>query len=374
MRTPFHLGCTLLGTIGLLAAVLASPGTAADSDVGPDPKEFKAVLDRAIDFLRKHQNADGSFQPKLGGPGITALVTAGLIRNGVSTADPMVQKALAYLEKSVKKDGGIYDKGLANYTTSIALMAFHEANTGGKYDTILKKGAEFLKTLQSDGGEDNPQSGGVGYDGKGRPDLSNTQFFVEAMLAAGVPKSDPAVQNALKFISQCQNLPGEHNKQPFAKKASDDDKGGFTYNPVGGDKNPNKTAAGGLRSYGAMTYAGLKSFLHAGVSAKDPRVVAALDWIARHYTLEEHPGQGQVGLYYYYHTFGKALDALGNNSFEDASKKKHDWRRELFEALKKRQRPDGSWSNDNKAYQENNPELATAFAVLTLSYCQRPRK
>ena len=58
-----------------------------------------------------------------------------------------------------------------------------------------------------------------------------------------------------------------------------------------------------------MTYGGLKSFLYAGVSKDDPRVKAAVDWIRRHYTLEENPGMGKAGLYYYYHTFAKAMDA-----------------------------------------------------------------
>jgi squalene-hopene/tetraprenyl-beta-curcumene cyclase len=357
-----------------LAGLALGPSPAAEGDVGPDPREVQAVLDKAIAFLKKAQNEDGSFQPKLGGPGISALVAAGLIRNGVKPTDPLVARTLAYLEKNIQKDGGIYDKILANYSTSVALMAFREANTGGKYDTILKNGAAFLKTLQVEDKPDHPLGGGVGYGGKDRPDLSNTQFFIDAMLAAGVPKNDPAIQRAIKFISQCQNLPGEHNNLPWAKKTTDDDKGGFTYNPAPGDKNKAITPAGGLRSYGAMSYAGLKSFLHAGVSKDDPRVKAAVDWIGRHYTLDENPGMGQAGLFYYYHTFAKALDALGNDFFVDASKKKHDWRRELFEALKKRQRPDGSWSNNNKEFQENTPELATAFAVLTLSYCQRPRK
>src|SRR5262249_9735633 len=130
-----------------------------------------------------------------------------------------------------------------------------------------------------------------------------------------------------------------------------------------------------LRSLGAMTYAGLKSFLYAGISKDDPRVKAAVGWVREHYTLDENPGQGQSGLYYYYHTYAKAMTALGEETFEDAAGKKHPWRRELFEALKKRQRPDGSWTNDaDKAFGENAPDLATAFAVLTLSYCKAPRK
>src|SRR5262249_38095497 len=159
---------------------------------------------------------------------------------------------------------------LANYTTSVAVMAFAEANAGGKYNTLIKNATEFLRKLQYDetqAEQSDPRFGGVGYDAKSRPDLSNMQYFLDAMQAAGGGKDDPAVQRALKFISRCQNLPGETNDQPFAKKTSDDDKGGLTYNPFDpDDKNPNRTANGGLRSLGAMTYAGLKSFLYAGVS------------------------------------------------------------------------------------------------------------
>jgi squalene-hopene/tetraprenyl-beta-curcumene cyclase len=80
---------------------------------------------------------------------------------------------------------------------------------------------------------------------------------------------------------------------------------------------------------------------------------------------------GQAGLYYYYHTFGKAMQALGEDRFEDSKKVKHDWRRELFEALKKRQQADGSWRNaTDKTFGESDADLATTFAVLSLSYCQ----
>ena len=146
----------------------------------------------------------------------------------------------------------------------------------------------------------------------------------------------------------------------------------MTYNPADADndKSPNRTAGGGLRSVGTMTYAGLKSFLYAGLGKEDQRVKAALDWIARHYTLDENPGAGTAGLYYYYHLFGKAMDAVGEETFT-AKDGKHEWRMDLFEALKKRQKADGSWANDNKAFFENSPELATAYALLSLSYCKK---
>lgn len=353
-------------------AILLMPLATPAADSGPDAKDIQAVIDKAKAFLEKRQGADGGFSPKIAGPGVSAIIAAGLLRNGISADEPLVAKTLAFMEKSVKKDGGIYDKGLANYTTSVALLAFHEANKGGKYDSVIKNASGFLKKLQYDEARveaGDPRFGGVGYSAKDRPDLSNTQFFLDALLAAGVAKEDPAVQRALKFVSRCQNLPGETNDQPFAKKTTEKDKGGFVYNPLDPDDSPHKTPDGGLRSLGAMTYGGLKSFLYAGVDKKDPRVQGAVKWIRANYSVDENPGMGQAGLYYYYHTFAKAMKALGEEKFADAKGEKHDWRKDLFQAIQKRQKPDGSFVNvGDRAFGEADPNLATGFAILTLSY------
>jgi squalene-hopene/tetraprenyl-beta-curcumene cyclase len=359
-------------TLALLLAAVAVSATRA-ADLGPDPKEVKALRDKAVASLRKSQAEDGSFSSKSTGPGGTALVVAALLRNGLTDDDPMVAKAFGYLEKSVKKDGGIHDNRLANYTTSVAVMAFKEANAGGKYNTVIKNASAFLKGLQHTEPDKDPRSGGAGYDKGERPDLSNTQFFVDALLASGVSKDDPAVKQALKFVSRCQNLPGETNDQPFATKTTEDDEGGLTYTPIDPDDSKHKTPAGGLRSLGGMTYGGLKTFLYAGVGKDDPRVKAAVKWIRNHYTLDENPGLGQAGLYYYYHTFAKAMDALGEYPFKDAKKAEHDWKKELFEALKKRQKDGGEFINaGDKAFGEADPNIATAFALLSLSYVKAP--
>jgi squalene-hopene/tetraprenyl-beta-curcumene cyclase len=357
----------------LSAGLLLSMQPVAESGqtkVGADPQDIQKVLEKAVNFLKDSQQKDGGFSPKIAGPGITAVAVAALIRNGVSPQEPVVAKGLKFLETQTKEDGGIYSKGLANYTTAVALMALKEANKNGKYDDVIKRASEFIKNIQHV--EDDLNQGGFGYDKKGRPDLSNSAFSLEALLAAGLSKDDPAVKKALKFIGRCQNLPGEFNDQPFAKKTTEDDKGGFTYDPHMSDKNPNKTATGGLRSLGAMTYSGLKSFLYAGVSKDDARVKAAVGWARQHYTLEENPGMGKAGLYYYYHTFAKAMDAFGEDLFEDAKGKKHDWRLELFQALQKQQQANGSWRNmGERTFAEDNPDLSTAFALLSLSYCKK---
>lgn len=361
----------LFTVFGLAFALLPASAPAADSDVGPDEKDVKEIRDKAIAFLRNKQAKDGGFSPNFG-PGVTALVVAALARHDVGEDDQMMKNALAYLNGKVQKDGGIYEKRLANYTTSVAIMALSEANSGGKFDSIIKNASAFLKKLQNDDvANHDVRFGGVGYDGKDkRADLSNTQMFLEALLKAGVPKDDPAVQRALKFISRCQNLADKEkgNDQAWAAKAKETDKGGFVYVPDADDEK-HSNGEGGLRSLGAMTYAGLKSFLYAGVDKKDPRVQGAIRWIRNNYTLEENPGQKTAGLYYYYHTFAKAMEAWGEDKFKDADGKEHDWRRDLVAALKARQQKDGSFINvGDRTFGEADPNLATAFALLSLSY------
>lgn len=353
-----------------LAFVASSPSSAAEST--PNKEDVTKSIQKGYEFLKSKQDADGSFLARRSGPGVTALVAAALLRAGYPVDDPVVRKALQYLEKNIQKDGGVYNRFLANYTTSLAVLAFQ--STGNKkYEPIIKNAVKFLRSVQEGQGTDEKELkfGGAGYDAKSRPDTSNTGFFVEALMAAGVGKDDPAMKNAIAFLSRAQNLPGEFNDQPFAQKVTENDKGGFVYNPFdqSAEKSDKRTPNGGLRSEGGMTYVGLKSFLYAGVAKDDPRVKAAVTWIKKHYTLKENPGVGTAGLFYYYHVFAKAMDALGEENFEDAKNVKHAWKIELFDTLKALQAKDGSWVNKNPAFLEGSPELATTFAILSLSYC-----
>ncbi len=191
---------------------------------------------KAASFLKSRQKADGSWSSEKG-PGITGLVVTALLRSKRATpSEPAITKGLAYLEGFISpKSGGLAEGPTSNYVTSIALMAFHEANTGGKYDAQIKAGQNFLKTLQWDEGEnkgqDDPFYGGAGYGGRSRPDLSNTSFYVEALRDTGLPADDPSLKKALLFVSRCQNLQGEFNDQPWAGKVND---GGFIYTAAAG--------------------------------------------------------------------------------------------------------------------------------------------
>ena len=364
----FHLRFALPA---LAAALLATPVAKAADATAPDPKELQAVLDKGYDFLKGKQGQDGSWMTRVG-PGVTALTAAALVKAGKPADDPVVAKAIEYVTTFVQKDGGVYSRGLETYTTALAIVAFKECNKDGKYDKVIAAAVKYLRGVQESNGTDDKklEFGGAGYGTKSRPDTSNTGFFVEALIASGAAKDDPAVKKALAFLSKAQNLPGEYNDQPFAKKATDEELGGFVYEPSaqGDEKSPKRTAAGGLRSEGGMTYVGLKSFLYAGVDKSDKRVEAAVKWVRKHYTLDENPGMKQSGLFYYYHVFAKAMDALGEDQFADAEGKKHPWRKELFDKLKGKQATDGSWVNTDASFMENSPELCTAFALLSLSY------
>jgi squalene-hopene/tetraprenyl-beta-curcumene cyclase len=339
--------------------------------------ELRAAKARTIAAGQKYlvdrgQAADGSYSSQAG-IGVTALVTTSLLRTGAKPTDAPVAKSLTYLEGFVQKDGGIYKSGsmFRNYETCLVVMCF-KATGDKKYNEILAAADKFIRAGQigtGDGVESgDAQYGGVGYGGNTRPDLSNTAFFVEALKSTGAAADDEAIQRALAFVSRCQNLETEHNTTPFAAKNPD---GGFYYTPTGEGSSPaGKTANGGLRSYGAMSYAGLKSMIFAGLSKDDPRVKAALAWASKNYSVTENPGLGKAGLYYYLHLFSTAMDASGMDTIKDANGMEHDWRADLIKALASSQNKDGSWVNEDKKWLESDPNLVTGYALLTLAYCE----
>src|SRR6185503_3964599 len=132
------------------------------------------------------------------------------------------------------------------------------------------KGLQWNENITGPKGEKVDQTnafyGGWGYGRHGRPDLSNAHFAIEALHDAGLNSDDPAFKSALIFLSRTQNN-SETNDQPWAGND-----GGFVYSPgvEGGDSEAGMiTLPDGRkmpRSYGSMTYAGLKSMIYAGLS------------------------------------------------------------------------------------------------------------
>ncbi len=364
---------TFLSSMAVSGAMLLSSRMSLGADkIGPDPKVLKTTREKAINFLKTTQSEDGSWTSKTQ-PGITAMVCFGLECGGAKADDPTLQKGLKHLLGYLQKDGGIYhpETNHKNYETSLTVLALAGANADGKLTGTIKEAEKFLRLLQWDETEgvdkSHPTFGGAGYGKSQRPDLSNTTFLLDALKAAGVKSDDPAMQNALVFVSRCQNLESEFNTTEFPAKVND---GGFYYTPAaGGNSQAGKNPDGGLRSYASMTYAGLKSMLYAGLTKDDKRVKAALEWLRKFYSVDQNPGLEQQGLYYYYHTMAKTLSTLEVDLFEDSKGEKHDWRKEIVEALAKRQKENGGWVNAADRWMEGDPNLATAYGLMALKFC-----
>jgi Squalene-hopene cyclase C-terminal domain len=367
------LFCLLLlgGTLAADEPVTLVPST----DLDQARADVDQAVRKGIEFLRQRgQTADGSFSPE-SGTAVTSLCLRAILEHRPEAVnDPVVKKGIEFLKSHIRPDGGIYVTGskYQNYETSVAVGALLRANQNGEFDSVLKRAEAFLKDIQWDEGEGIQRSdtafGGAGYGSHGRPDLSNTSFLIDALQDLGNGPDDEAIQKALLFVSRTQNLPGHGNDTPHADKIKD---GGFYYTPAAGGetKVEGQDPSGGLRSYGSMTYAGLKSMIYAGVSSDDPRVVSAMEFIRKNYSLDSNPGMGAAGLYYYYHTFAKSLGVAKIDILEDSEGTPHPWRFELSQTIVKAQLEDGSWVNRaNDRWMEGDRQLVTAYALLTLAY------
>lgn len=348
-------------------------------------QEARAAINRGLDWLVARQAPEGHWSnPDF--PALTALPLWALARGG-SAHTQAVDRAVQYILSSVNPDGSICREprqkakggGLCNYNTALCMVALH---TLGRPDLVpvIQKARSLIAGSQHLG--DDLYRGGMGYDpSTGRPyaDLSNSYLAYEAMrLTEGVEdlrrdgetRADLNWDAARQFIQRVQNLPGS-NDQPWAS-GDPEERGGFAYKPdssmAGAITNADGTVR--FRSYGSMTYAGLLSFIYAQVDREDERVKSAFDWSTRHWSLEENPGMGQQGLYYFYNVLAKALAAFGQNVVTVQDGRQVNWREELIRRLISLQKTEtdgtGFWVNSEGRWWEADPVLVTSYSLLAL--------
>jgi squalene-hopene/tetraprenyl-beta-curcumene cyclase len=339
--------------------------------------EVKAATVRGLDWLASKQNDDGSWSEG-NFPALTALALQAFVHGQHPNKKQIIEKAAKYIVSCVQTNGGIYREvagvkggGLSNYNTAICMMALH-ATGDPAYTKIIQDARKFIAGAQYMG--DGDYKGGFGYDAdtkRAYTDLLNTYYTVEAMsTTAGVEdkrgkdekKVDINWDETVKFIERMQNKPG-----------SGDETGGFYYNPTDPKAGTSTNAAGVvvIRSYGSITYAGMLALIHANVSRDDVRVRSAYDWATKHWSLDENPGMGDQGLYFFYNILSKCLSAYGQDIVTAKDNKQVNWKVELANKLVKSQKIDektgqGYWVNSNNKYWENNPILVTAYTIIAL--------
>ncbi|MEM9064462.1 MAG: prenyltransferase/squalene oxidase repeat-containing protein [Planctomycetota bacterium] len=389
MNRATTIVCLALCT--LASSAFAGPLDRAAAERG------REIADNAAAYLLSVQDdATGGWSHNPSGPNLPAIsglvLKALLDHGGVTRDDPRVVRGVDYVLNYQQQDGGIYDNLLPSYNTAISISMLARIGTPEAREAMLAARGFLLGLQHHEGsliagpaastveqvGPDHPYYGGIGYGRNSRPDMSNLHFFLAALEDSGFSADEPAVQRALTFLARCQ-MEDTVNDMPYADGSK---QGGFIYST-----SPNRDGLGigeskageieetmddgtnvsRLRAYGSVTYIGFKSYAYAQLSKDDPRVIAARRWIGEHYTLEENPGAGTDGLYYFFMTFGRALDAWGEQQLELADGSERDWAADLIDRLGELQNEDGSFRSVDTRWMEDNPVLITAYSLIALN-------
>lgn len=341
------LGCLLLGTFSPIAEAQV-PGEKLAA-------ALEESINRAIEFLKRSQQADGSWPDPVNMPcGMTSLCTLALLSAGVPPDDPAVAKALRYLLDHSADDIN------KTYPVALQTMVYCRADPS-RYLPQIQENVQWLAKTQIQGGSDR---GGWSYPGS-NADNSNSQFAVLALYEAeraGARVPDAVWTAARQYWESGQNADGSWGYRQ------------------------------GQPGTGSMTCAGITSLIIIYDVVRQPaakvddqnrinccqpapggidRIQRGLNWLARHFTVRQNPQGGNTWIFYYLYGLERvgrlsALRFIGQ----------HDWYREgsafLLE-LKATVAPGGVptdfWVGPNM---ESDPLLATSFALLFLAKGRRP--
>src|SRR5205823_3339072 len=130
-------------------------------------------------------------------------------------------------------------------------------------------------------------------------------------------------------------------------------------------------------SYGSATCDGLRALIRCGLQRDDPRMLAAFGWLRRNFTVVENPGTfardretlRNSYFYYYCWSLAHAMQALGVREIETPAGLVS-WPRVLSKELLRRQQREGSWVNEYSDAKEDDPLVATPFAIAALIICR----
>jgi hypothetical protein len=344
----------------------------------PQPAVRKAAA-----WLWDHQESDGAWRSRTygllrSGQSLTPFVLDALLevpenvyprsRAGVARATEFIRAHTGPTGALGAAEGDIPD--YPNYATALAVSALCRARPSG-WQAQIAPMVSYLRlqqfTEQNGWRPQDPAYGawGMGGDrrtppGAGHVDLSMTRYVLDALRAAGVAGSAPAFAAARVYVERCQNFDPQGSS----------DSGGFFFSTTESGANKAGQDRDRFRSYGTTTADGILALLATGHALTDRRVIAAQRWLTAHHRDGDVPGfAGEAyrrwsrGLTFYYSSASaKAFQALGLDAGGA-----------LLEGLRVDQRPDGSWANPEKLVKEDDPLIATPFALRALLALERRR-
>lgn len=342
----------------LLRALAAAGATGSAVAAGCSRGRASAPLRKAAQYLWAQQSEDGGFHSTTygllrSGQSLTPFVLLALlgVPDGASSHPRgAVERALTFIKAKTNADGalGLTDDSAAdypNYATALAVSAMVKSRSPG-YERVIEPMVAQLRAQQfSEAGGWTPQDapyGGWGMGGAihhppeaGHVDLSMTRYVLEALQLSGVPAADAVMTRALVYLERSQNPDG-----------------GFYFSPVNPEINKaGKSRGGGFASYGTATADGVLALRAMGISDVDPRVAKAIGWLKGHHRPDRVPGfdngadqpWGSGLRFYYAHTISRVLPQLPVELPAQAG--------------------DGSFRNSNNLVKEDDPLIATAFAL-----------
>jgi squalene-hopene/tetraprenyl-beta-curcumene cyclase len=398
--------------LAALTALAGCGGPPAENGSGPTARRraeaagrlgrLERSLSRAARFLLDRQAVDGAWRsnvygPFKDGPSLTPWVLQTL---HACRSTPRLQAACrrgsAYLAALARPDGtideGKYGFSYPVYTAAGAVTVLSRPEDAARRQaraawlTYLRR-----RQLTDDLGwrPSDREYGGWGFSSRlprkpkqealTESNISATVFALEALRAAGVPRTDPAFRKALTFVRRCQN----YEDEPKRRHPVLDD-GGFFF--IYDDPDRNKAGLAGREdsgrerffSYGSTTADGLRCLSACGLPPDHVRVRAARAWLERRFQAGRNPGhfaegcegKRQATYYYYAWSVSRALAATDGPTIR-TPRGRVAWAEELADELLKRQRRDGSWSNPASLVREDDPVVATCLAASALAACRR---
>lgn len=323
------------------------------------PEAVQTSIDKAVSYLKRTQNQDGSWTEYPGYAGGTnALCTLALLTAGVPKEDEHVKRALERL-RSLPPE--------RTYVVALQTMALCMAEPEKDIVTI-RRNVRWLEEMQI---KEGTNRGAWGYDAQNRRgDNSNSQYAMlglhEAELA-GVDVSERTWKLAEQYWLREQNSDGSwgYFSTPGREPAGT---GSMTSAGVASMV----IASGHLGSSGA-SIAGdrLNCCGKGGEDESAKSIERGLDWIGNHFAVYTNPGSAAGWLMYYLYGMERAGRMTSNRFFYRRDGSRYDWYRMGAEFLIRRQDSiDGFWKGDNHI--EANPQIGTSFGLLFLAKGRRP--
>lgn len=359
----------------------------ATSQLTSDPMKR---IERAIDYLFSRQSADGSWKSAHYGNLKQGAAITSLVLFSVSHAPPEllkdrqpdINRAFKFLRAGIAKHGYVANldgPDYANYATALTLLA--DSHFAANFDWTFLSAAEkkqlvaFLCDSQLDETHgltpDDDNYGGWDLSGWMREprlspgtNISITSFVLWALRSSEDEAVEAARRKAAQWLTRVENA--DHGFYFHPQKDHSGNKAEW--------RDPQATQP---LSYGTATVDGLRAFRALG--ERDSALGDSAGWLLKH--TDDDPGLTFVpgfklpesgrdgswgqGLLYYY----LAGLALEQESLPEPLRRMGF--QQIPRYLSQQQRADGRWENSSSRMREDDPLIATSFALIALSRWSR---